>query len=65
MALQQAHGDTDGAVNLLQVDMLMKMQFEYITSDDCRTALAHCQNKVDRAAEWLLEKSTTISKRRV
>ena len=65
MALQQAQGYTDAAVNLLQVDMLMKMQFEYITSDDCQAALAHCQNKVDRAAEWLIEKSSTIAKRRV
>lgn len=65
VVLQQTHGDTKRAITLLQVDMLMKMQFDYITPEDCHTALAHCQNKVDRAAEWLLEKSMTIVAKRV
>lgn len=63
--LKQTHGDTNRAITLLQVDMLMKMQFDYINPEDCHNALAHCQNKVDRAAEWLLEKSMTIGAKRV
>ena len=63
MALERSNWNPKEAVIILKVDSLMKMQFPYISVEDCRSALRHCQMKVNRAAEWLLEKSTELAEK--
>lgn len=48
----------------VNVEQLYNMKIPYITEEDCRRALTHCQNKLDRAAMWLLEQSETISSKK-
>ena len=42
----------------------MEMQMSHITTEDCRGALSHCQQKMDRAAAWLLEQSDDIERKK-
>ena len=55
--LQQEGFDVTKARVAMQVEMLMDMGIPHTTRQDCSIALKHCQWKVDRAAEWLLEKN--------
>ncbi len=53
-ALQKHNNDPKKAVQDLRVSKLLDMGIPNITEIDCERALSHCQQKTDRAAEWLL-----------
>ena len=63
-ALKKHKYEVDAAREEIRVHMLMEMQMAHITTEDCRRALSHCQQKTDRAAAWLLEQSDDIERRR-
>ena len=63
-ALKKHNYELKAAKEEIRVHMLMDMQIAYIDADDCRRALSHCQQKIDRAAAWLLEQSDDIERRR-
>ena len=63
-ALKKHKYEIDTAREEIRVHMLMEMQMAHITTEDCRRALSHCQQKTDRAAAWLLEQSDDIERRR-
>ena len=63
-ALKRHKYEIEAAKEEIRVHMLMEMQVAYITAEDCRRALSHCQQKMDRAAAWLLEQSDDIERRR-
>lgn len=63
-ALKKHKYEVDAAKEEIRVHMLMEMQMPHITTEDCRRALSHCQQKTDRAAAWLLEQSDDIERRR-
>ena len=65
LKLLKRHGfEMSSAKEDIRVHMLMEMGIEHIETEDCRRALSHCQQKMDRAAEWLLEQSADIERRR-
>ena len=64
LALKKHKYEVDAAREEIRVHMLMEMQMAHITTEDCRRALPHCQQKTDRAAAWLLEQSDDIERRR-
>lgn len=55
--LTKNKGDIDLTLQDMKVHILMDMGLENATIDSCRKALGHCQWKLDRAAEWLIEQS--------
>ena len=63
-ALKKHKYEIDAAKEEIRVHMLMEMQVAHITAEDCRRALSHCQQKMDRAAAWLLEQSDDMERRR-
>ena len=63
-ALKRHKYEIEAAKEEIRVRMLMEMQVAYITAEDCRRALSHCQQKMDRAAAWLLEQSDDIERRK-
>ena len=63
LKLLKRHGfEMSSAKEDIRVHMLMEMGIEHIETEDCRRALSHCQQKMDRAAEWLLEQSADIER---
>ena len=62
-ALKKHNHELNAAKEEIRVHMLMEMQIAYIDAEDCRRALSHCQQKIDRAALWLLEQSDDIERR--
>ena len=59
-ALSHENYDVEHAKHYIRVQHLLGMLLPNITEDDCSKALLHCQQKVDRAALWLMEKSEEI-----
>ena len=59
-ALKKHKYEVDVVRKEIRVHMLMEMP--HITTEDCRRALSHCQQKMDRAAAWLLEQSDDIER---
>ena len=59
-ALSHENYDVEHAKHYIRVQHLLGMLLPNITEDDCTRALLHCQQKVDRAALWLMEKSMQI-----
>ena len=55
--LTKNDGNMDSALRDIKVHILMDMGLENTSTEDCRKALSHCQWKLDRAAEWLIEQS--------
>jgi len=55
--LTKNDGNMDSALRDIKVHILMDMGLENTSTEDCRKALGHCQWKLDRAAEWLIEQS--------
>ena len=62
-ALECARFNLQRAREEVQIQLLLQMGVTFMTADDCRRALSHCQWKLDRAASWLLEQSTDITTR--
>ena len=62
-ALECARYDLQKAREEVQIQLLLQMGMTFVTAEDCRRALSHCQWKVDRAALWLLEQSVEITTR--
>ena len=62
-ALQKHGNDQDKARVEIRVSKLMDMGIPNINETDCVRALSHCQQKTDRAAEWLLQISDDIEER--
>ena len=61
----ESHGyDIAKAREEIQVQILLGMNVPNTNADDCRRALKHCQNKIDRAACWLVERSIDLDERR-
>ena len=59
-ALSHEKYDVNHAKHYIRVQQLLGMLLPNITEDDCSKALLHCQQNMDRAAMWLMEKSQTI-----
>ena len=55
--LTKNKGDIELTLQDLKVHVLMDMGLENANMESCRKALGHCQWKLDRAAEWLIEQS--------
>ena len=55
--LAKNKGNIELTLQDLKVRILMDMGLENADMDSCRKALSHCQWKLDRAAEWLIEQS--------
>lgn len=55
--LTKNKGNIDLTLQDLKVHILMDMGLENANMESCRKALGHCQWKLDRAAEWLIEQS--------
>ena len=55
--LTKNKGNIELTLQDLKVHILMDMGLEKADVDSCRKALSHCQWKLDRAAEWLIEQS--------
>ena len=62
--LERHHGNLSHAREELQVQVLMAMSLPHITAEDCRRALSHCQGKLERAASWLLDQSTSLARQK-
>ena len=60
-ALEQHDFDIEKAKEEVRVQILLGMLLPNIREEDCRRALVHCQQKTNRAAAWLLQKSEDIS----
>lgn len=63
-ALESNGYDIAKAREEIQVQILLGMNVPNTNADDCRRALKHCQYKIDRAACWLVERSTDLEERR-
>lgn len=50
-------GNIELTVQDLKVHILLDMGLENASMENCRKALGHCQWKLDRAAEWLIEQN--------
>ena len=55
--LNKNKGNIELTLKDLKVHILMDMGLEKASVESCRKALGHCQWKLDRAAEWLIEQS--------
>ena len=55
--LTKNKGNIELTLQDLKVHILMDMGLENANMESCRKALGHCQWKLDRAAEWLIEQS--------
>jgi len=55
--LNKNKGDMDRTLEDVKVHILMDMGLDNTNAEQCRKALSHCQWKLDRAAEWLIEQS--------
>ena len=55
--LTKNKGNIELTLQDLKVHILMDMGLDKADMDSCRKALGHCQWKLDRAAEWLIEQS--------
>jgi len=55
--LTKNKGNVEQVIRDLKVHILMDMGLDNASMDNCRKALGHCQWKLDRAAEWLIEQS--------
>ena len=55
--LTKNKGNIELTLQDLKVHILMDMGLENANMESCRKALSHCQWKLDRAAEWLIEQS--------
>ena len=55
--LKKNKGNVEQTMQDLKVHILMEMKLENANMESCRKALGHCQWKLDRAAEWLIEQS--------
>ncbi|XP_065891111.1 non-receptor tyrosine-protein kinase TNK1-like isoform X2 [Dysidea avara] len=55
--LTKNKGNMERSLQDIKVHILMDMGLENTTTEDCCKALGHCQWKLDRAAEWLIEQS--------
>lgn len=62
-SLEQHDFDIRKAKEEVRVQILLGMLLPNIREEDCRKALVHCQQKTNRAAAWLLQKSEDISRR--
>ena len=62
-ALQKYKNDFEKVKEEIRVQKLLDMCIPNINNADCRRALSHCQQKTDRAAEWLLQLSLDIEDR--
>ncbi len=62
-ALQKCKNDPKAAAQEIRVRKLMEMGVRNVSEIDCVRALSHCQQKTDRAAEWLLLISEDIKDR--
>lgn len=61
----ESHGyDIPKAREEIQVQILLGMNVPNTNAEDCRRALKHCQNKIDRAACWLVERGIDLDERR-
>ena len=59
-ALEQQHYNVSKAKEEIRVQLLLGMLLPNIREADCRRALSHCQQKMDRAAAWLIQQSMEI-----
>ena len=55
--LNENKGNVELTLQDLKVHILMDMGLDKADMESCRKALGHCQWKLDRAAEWLIEQS--------
>lgn len=55
--LNENKGNVELTLKDLKVHILMDMGLDKASMESCRKALGHCQWKLDRAAEWLIEQS--------
>lgn len=62
-ALQQCDYDLELAREEVRVQNLLSMLLPHIREEDCRRALVHCQQKTNRAAAWLIQRSDQIDRR--
>jgi hypothetical protein len=62
-ALEQQNYDVEGAKEEIRVQILLSMLLPNIREEDCRRALVHCQQKTNRAAAWLIQRSEELQKR--
>lgn len=60
-ALEQLNYSVEKAKVEIRVQILLGMLLPHISEEDCRRALAHCQNKTERAGNWLIQLSSDIS----
>ena len=56
--LTKNQGNVELTLQDLRVQILMDMNLPNTNMDSCRKALSHCQWKLDRAAEWLIEQNS-------
>ena len=62
-ALLKHRNDFEKVKEEIRVQKLLDMCIPNINNADCRRALSHCQQKTDRAAEWLLQLSLDVEER--
>lgn len=62
-ALEQQNFDLERAKEEIRVQNLLSMLLPHIREEDCRRALLHCQQKTNRAAAWLMQRSEELQKR--
>ena len=63
--LKNINGDVQQTIRDIKVHHLLMMELQYITQDDCVIALEHCQWDINQAADWLIDKSMTITEQLV
>ena len=62
LLMKNINGDVQQTIKDIKVHHLLMMKLQHITEDDCITALEHCRWDIQRAADWLIDKSTIITK---
>ncbi len=62
-SLQKHDNNFEKAKQEIRINKLLDMGIPNINEADCERALSHCQQKTDRAAEWLLQMSDDIEER--
>lgn len=62
-ALEQQNYDLEYAKEEMRVQILLSMLLPHIREEDCRRALVHCQQKTNRAAAWLIQRSEELERR--
>ena len=62
-ALEQQDYNLDKAKEEMRVQILLSMLLPHIREEDCRRALVHCQQKTNRAAAWLIQRSEELVRR--